>query len=263
MVVYLETKDRWSKCKRGYLVLLLHCLLYSTFLPHAEKENPWSVFHKRRPVKTDHTCSANSVYLIWFPCTLHCLLSCTFSFPSGRLGRQLASQQTPTPQLGSWQAAIAFLFVETVCLAGPHGTLAHYNPFALGTWLPLLALGQEFKGFNWLCNNNDIVYDQALENIWTIMIWSQFAGLSVLFIYLKRKYVGYFFGVYSRLSHQDGTTILSCPADCKSETCSWSCSLHTFLVGCFTVPVTSEQHWSVKLFLSLFSSHQLYCFRFP
>lgn len=197
MVVYLETKDGCCKCKRGYLVLLLHHLLYLTFLAHVEKENPGSAFPKRGPVKANHNCSANSVYLIWFPCTLRCLLSFTFSFPSGRLGRQLASQQTPTPQLGSWQVAIAFLFVETVCLAGPHGSLAHYNPFGLGAWLHLLALGQEYKGSNWLCNSNDIVYDQALENIWTIMIWSQFAGLSVLFIYLRRKYVGYFFGVYS------------------------------------------------------------------
>lgn len=127
------------------------------FFITCRKANLWSAFHKRRPVKTDHNCTSNIVYLIWFPCSLHCLLSFTFSFPSGRLGRQLASQQTPAPQLGSWQAAIAFLFVETVCLAGPHGTLAHYNPFALGTWLHLLALDQEYKGFNWLLNSNNFV----------------------------------------------------------------------------------------------------------
>lgn len=183
-------------------------MLNLLFLPHAEKENPWSAFHKRGLVKTDHNCSPNSVYLIWFSCTLHCLLSFTVSFPSGRLGRQLASQQTLTPQLGSWQAAIALLFVETVCLVGPHGTLAHYNPFTLGTWLHLLALGQQYKGFNRLCKSNDTVYDQALQNIRTVMIRSQFAGLSVLFTHHRRKYVGFFLWGILGLSHQDGTIIL-------------------------------------------------------
>lgn len=194
----MEIKDSCSKCKRSYLILLFYHLLYPTyFLPRAEKENPWSVFHKRDSIKADQNYGTNSVYLIWFSCSLHCLLSFPFSFPSGRLGRQLASQQTPTPQLGSWQAAIASLFVETVCLAGPHGSLAHYNPFALGSWQHLLALGQEYERFHWLCRSNDIVYDQALENIWARMIWCQFAGLSVLFLYLRKKHVVYVFGVCS------------------------------------------------------------------
>lgn len=136
------------------------------------------------------------IVFIWFLSTFHCQLSCTFSLPSGRLGRQLASQQTPTLQLGSWQAAIA---VCGDCLpCGPHGTLAQYNPFAQGTWLQFLALSQGYKEFSWFCNSNNTVYNQALENIWTLMIQSQFAELSVLFVYFIRNMLG-ILGMYIKI----------------------------------------------------------------
>lgn len=120
------------------------------FLPHAEKGKPWSAFHEKRSVRTDHNCGARSVYLIWFSCTLHCAQSLTFSFPSGRLGRQLASQQTPAPQLGSWHAALAALLVEPACLTGHRGTLTHSDPFCTGNLAALIGPGSEIGRVQWV-----------------------------------------------------------------------------------------------------------------
>lgn len=117
--------------------------------------------HRRGPVKADHNCSACGIYLISKYLSLSTFFYILNSIWKAGKAAGFPADTNSTIRLLAGSSCFPVCGDCLHCFV-PCGALAQYNPFAKGIWLQFLALGQGYKEFSWLCNSDDMVYDQAL-----------------------------------------------------------------------------------------------------